>query len=177
MFIINSVDNIKLYSQPYHTYSVKRFVSVLRKIQLSFFLFHTGNSKDDHPSLVAQEPICSVKESSNPEIEKSCGGEMSENEANLSDTSPSPKDTEVEFVAKNDGSAVVADTTATVSKRSEEGTEEPHESGSDDSDDSEECEMGQKVLWLTFLLHIDESIKFIHELFHSIPNVEKMLCV
>ena len=124
--------------------------------------------------MVVQEPMCPVKESSNPEIEKSCGGEMSENDANLSDTSPSPKDTEVEIVAKNDGSAVAAGTTATESKQSEEGTAEPHESG---SDDSEESEMGQKVLWLTFLLHIDESIKFIHELFHSIPNIEKMLCV
>ena len=119
--------------------------------------------------------MCSVKESSNPDIEKSCGRETSENEANQSDTSRFSKDTE--FVAKNDGSAVAADTTATESKQSEEGTEEPHESGSDDSDDSEECEMGQKVLWLTFLLHIYESIKFIHELFHSIPKVEKILCV
>ena len=114
--------------------------------------------------------MCPVKESSNRDIER----ETSENEANLSDTSRSSKDTEGEFVAKNDGSAVAADVPATESKQSEEGTEEPHES---DSDDSEESEMGQKVLWLTFLLHIDESIKFIHELFHSIPNVEKMLCV
>ena len=121
--------------------------------------------------------MCPVKESSNPDIEKSCGRETSENEANQSDTSRSSKDTEVEFVAKNDGSAVAADVPVTESKQSEEGTEEPHESDSDDSDDSDESEMGQKVLWLTFLLHIDESIKFIHELFHSIPNVEKMLCV
>ena len=128
--------------------------------------------------------MCPGKESSNPDIGKSCGRETSESEANLSDTSWSSTDTfstdtdtEVEFVAKNDGSAVAADTTATESKQSEVGTEEPHESGSDDSDDSEEGEMGQKVLWLTFLLHIDESIKFIHELFHSIPNIEKMLCV
>lgn len=121
---------------------------------------------------MAQEPMCPVKESSNPDIEKSCGRETSENEANQSDTSRSSKDTE--FVAKNDGRAVAADTTATESKQSQEGTEEPHES---DSDDSEESEMCQKVLWLTFLLHIDESIKFIHELFHSIPNIEKMLCV
>ena len=121
--------------------------------------------------------MCSVKESSNPDIGKSCGRETSESEANLSDTSLSSKDTEVEFVAKNDGSAVAADTTPTESKQSEEGTEEPHESGSDDSDDSEECEMGQKVPWLTFLLHIDESLKFNHELFQSIPKVEKILCV
>ena len=112
-----------------------------------------------------------VKESSNPENEISCGGETSENEANLSDTSPnSHKDAEVEFVAKNNGSAVAADTTDTESKQSEEGTEEPHESGSDDSDDSEESEMGPKVLWLTFLLHIDESTKFINRLFRSFPK-------
>ena len=109
-----------------------------------------------------------VNESSNPENEISCGGETSESEANLPDTSPnSLKDAEVEFVAKNNGSAVAADTTATESKQSEEGTEEPHES---DSDDSEESEMGPKVLWLTFLLHIDESTKFINRLFRSFPK-------
>ena len=43
-----------------------------------------------------------VKESSNPEIEKSHGAETSENEANLPDISPSPKDGKVKFDVKND---------------------------------------------------------------------------
>ena len=109
--------------------------------------------------------MCPVKESSSPGIEKSCGTETSEDKANLPDTSPSPKDAEVEFLPKNDGSA--SDTSAIESKQSEEGIEKMLES---DSDDSEESEMDEKVLWLTFLLTVDECIKLIPELFHSFPN-------
>ena len=43
-----------------------------------------------------------VKESSNLEIEKFHGAETSENEANLPDISPSPKDGKVKFDVKND---------------------------------------------------------------------------
>ena len=64
-----------------------------------------------------------VKESSNPEIEKSHGAETSENEANLPDISPSPKDGKLEFDAKNDGNAT--DTAAAESKQSEKGIEKP----------------------------------------------------
>ena len=62
--------------------------------------------------------MCPVKESPNHEFEKSHGEETSNDEPNLSVTSPSPKDAKVEFDAKNDGKAT--DTTAADSKGSEE---------------------------------------------------------
>ena len=62
--------------------------------------------------------MCLVKESPNHEFEKSRGAEISNDEPNLSVTSPSPKDAKVEFDAKNDDNAT--DTTATECKGSEE---------------------------------------------------------
>ena len=82
------------------------------------FLFHTGNSGDDNPNLVAQKTMCPVKESPDLEFDKSHGAETSDNEPNLSVTSPSPKDAKVKFDAKNDGNSI--DRTATESKPSEE---------------------------------------------------------
>ena len=101
--------------------------------------------------------MCLVEESSNTEIEKSCGAETPKNKADPSDISPSPKDAKDEFLAKNGGNPT--DTAATDSRQSELGIEKPSESGSDNSDESE---LDQKVLWLTFLFQVDESTKFIH---------------
>lgn len=99
--------------------------------------------------------MCPVEESSNTEIEKSCGAEKG---AHPSVISPSPKDAKGEFLAKNGGNPT--DTTATDSRQSEQGTRRPSESGSGDSDESE---LDQKVLWLIFLFQVDESTKFIHD--------------
>ena len=100
----------------------------------------------------------SVEESSNTEIEKSCGAETHEKEAHPSVISPSAKCAKGEFLAKNGG--LPTDTAATDSRQSEQGIEKPSESGSGDSDESE---LDQKVMWLTLLFQVDESTEFIHD--------------
>ena len=115
------------------TYLATHFLC--RKIRLFQSLFYAGGS----------------------EIDKPCGPETSESEADLCDTSPSPKDAKVEFVAENDDNA--SDATATESMHSDEVIEKQRESSSDDSDESE---MDQKVLWLDVLRHI-KSTKFINK--------------
>ena len=114
---------------------LKTGIFLFRRIRLFQSLFYTGGS----------------------EIDKSCGTETSESEADLSDTSPSPKDAKVEFVAKSDDN--VTDTTATESKHSDKGIEKQRERSSDDSDESE---IDEKVLWLGVLCHV-KSTKVINK--------------
>ena len=82
------------------------------------FFFHSGNSEDDNKNLMTQKTTCPVEESSNLESEKSYGADQtSKNEADLPDTSLSPKDAKVEIDAKTDGNTT--DTAGTESKQSE----------------------------------------------------------